>query len=118
MARGSLYANFFKLIFHYREHIVLFLSTIAIYLEPYLTIRFTLLMLRQTKRTSDYLSVFVFRHLTTGILHDTVHRAACGVNPGSLIYPQTKKRKRRTVFVLTKNGAQQGARRLDKKNYL
>ena len=54
----------------------------------------------------------------TGILHDAAHRAACGVNPGSLIYPQAKKRKRRTVFVLTKNGAQQGARRLDKKKYL
>jgi len=35
----------------------------------------------------------------TGILHDAVHRAACDVNPGSLIYPQTKKRKRRAVFV-------------------
>lgn len=49
MARGSFYANFFKLIFHYREHIVLFLPTIAIYLEPYLTIRFTLLTLRHSK---------------------------------------------------------------------
>ena len=39
--------------------------------------------LRQTKRTSVYLSVFVLRHLTTGILHDAEHRAACGVNPGS-----------------------------------
>lgn len=29
------------------------------------------------------LSVFVFRYLTTGILHDAEHRAACGVNPGS-----------------------------------
>ena len=29
------------------------------------------------------LSVFVLRHLTTGILHDAEHRAACGVNPGS-----------------------------------
>jgi len=35
----------------------------------------------------------------TGILHDTVHRAACGVNPGSPKCPQVKKRKRRTVFV-------------------
>ena len=26
---------------------------------------------------------FVLRHLTTGILHDAEHRAACGVNPGS-----------------------------------
>jgi len=38
---------------------------------------------RQTQRTSVYLSVFVLRHLTTGILHDAEHRAACGVNPGS-----------------------------------
>ena len=40
----------------------------------------------------------------TVILHNAVHRAACGVNPGSLIYPQTKKRKRRAVFVWRKTG--------------
>lgn len=49
------------------------------------------------KKPDDFRRVFVM--LRNRILHDAVHRAACGVNPGSLIYPQAKKRKRRAFFV-------------------
>lgn len=40
----------------------------------------------------------------TGILHDAVHRATCGVNLGSPKCPHAKKRKRRAVFVWRKTG--------------
>ena len=49
------------------------------------------------KKPDDFRRVFIM--LRNGILHDEAHRAACGVNPGSLNCPKTKGRRRRVFFV-------------------